>query len=154
MGTFMTSIKVGISVAVSVLISKLLNLEYPFFVALAVIIPVQDTYISSLKAGKYRALGTIIGAILGVICYFIQPGSAIISGIGVAFIIFLCDLLKWPQSGPIGGIVFMSIMVNLKGKNPIYYSFSRVIDTLIGVCVTLAVHYLLSFKKRKIYKTH
>lgn len=111
--------------------------------------PIQDTFMTSIKSGKYRMLGTIIGAIVGVICYFIKPESAIVSGIGVAFIIYLCNLLKWPQSAPIGGIVFMAIMVNLKGKNPIYYSFSRVIDTLIGVCVSLVVHYLMSTKKRK-----
>lgn len=147
--TLIKGIKTGISVTIAILISKLLKLEFPFFVALAVIMPIQDNLMSSLKSGKYRMLGTIIGAIVGVIFYFIKPESAILSGIGVTLVIYLCNLLKAPQSAPIGGIVFIAIMVNIKDQNPLHYSFNRVIDTFIGVCVTIAVHYLLSSWKGK-----
>lgn len=149
MDKLMTSIKTGITVAIGIFVSKLLKLEYPFFVALAIMMPIQDNFQSSLKSSKYRMLGTVLGAIVGVICYFIKPESAIISGIGVALIVYLCYLFKWPHSGPIGSIVFIAIMVNLKGKNPIQYGFNRVIDTLIGVCVTLAVHFIMTFITKK-----
>jgi uncharacterized membrane protein YgaE (UPF0421/DUF939 family) len=147
----MSTIKTGISVFISILISKLLKLEFPFFVALAVIMPIEESFSSSFKSGKNRMVGTIIGALIGILFVLIKPGNPVLCGIGIVIIIYLCNLFKFGSSAPIGGIVFISIMVNLKGKNPFSYSMNRVVDTLIGVCIVIVVNYLIPSNNNKVF---
>lgn len=149
-----TIIKTGFSVFAAIAIAKLLNLKFPFFVALPVIMPVQDTFSSAIKSGMNRAFGTVIGAAVGVIIVLIKPENAILSGIGIIVIMYLCNLFKLSRAEAIAGIVFISIMVNLKGESPFHYSINRVLDTLIGICITIAVNFLVSSidSKSKIIK--
>lgn len=149
MGTKLTLIKTGISVFIAIAISKLLNLKYPFFVTLPVMVPIQDTFLSAVMSGKNRMIGTAIGALTGIVFVFIKPESAVLCGIGIAVIIYLCTRLKLNQSEAIAGIVFISIMVSLKGENPYRYSLNRVLDTLLGVCITIAVNYFITSKYNK-----
>lgn len=146
----MSTIKTGISVFISILLSRLLKLEFPFFVALAVIMPIEESFSSSIKSGKNRMLGTIIGALVGVLFVLVKPGNPLLCGVGIIIIIYLCNLFKFGPSASIGGIVFISIMVNLKGKSPFSYSINRVIDTLIGICIVIVVNYLMPANKNKI----
>jgi uncharacterized membrane protein YgaE (UPF0421/DUF939 family) len=139
-----TFIKTGTSVFIAIALSKLLKLKYPFFVALPVIMPVKDMFSFALKSGKNRAFGTVIGAIIGVIFVLIKPESAILCGIGIFIIMYICNLFKFSQAEPIAGIVFISIMVSLKGEDPYHYSFNRVLDTFIGICITITINYLIT----------
>lgn len=138
-----STIKTGISVCIAIFISRLLKLEYPFFVALAVIMPIEESFSSSIRSGKNRMIGTVIGAIIGTLFVLIKPGNPFLCGIGIIIIIYLCNLFKFGSSAAIGGIVFISIMVNLRGKAPLNYSINRVVDTLIGVCIVIVVNYLI-----------
>lgn len=137
------SIKTAIAIFLSVLISRIFRLEYPFFTAIAVIFSMENSIASSYKAGLNRLLGTLVGAFVGVIFVSIQPGSAVLSGIGMLVLIFICNVFKWDRAVSIAGVVFMSIMLNLNNKNPLQYSFNRVLDTLIGIMIAVAVNYLI-----------
>jgi uncharacterized membrane protein YgaE (UPF0421/DUF939 family) len=138
-----STIKTGISVCIAIFISRLLKLGYPFFVALAIIMPIEESFSSSIRSGKNRMIGTVIGAIIGTLFVLIKPGNPFLCGIGIIIIIYLCNLFKFGSSAAIGGIVFISIMVNLKGKEPLNYSINRVVDNLIGVCIVIVVNYLI-----------
>ena len=61
------TIKTGIAVTLSLLVSSLLKLEYPFFVAMTSIISMDKTAMNSMKMGRNRILGTFIGAIVGIL---------------------------------------------------------------------------------------
>ncbi|HEX3046384.1 MAG TPA: aromatic acid exporter family protein [Bacillota bacterium] len=137
------NLKTALAVFICMLISKILKLEYPFFVAIAAIISMENSLSNSFKAGKSRMLGTIIGASIGLICALIRPGSALLSGIGIIGVIYLCNFLKWRKPISIAGIVFMAVMISLRGKNPFFYSINRITDTLIGIIVAVAVNYLI-----------
>jgi uncharacterized membrane protein YgaE (UPF0421/DUF939 family) len=138
----MRNIKTAIAVCLCVFISKLLKLEYPFYAAIAAIISMESSITNSFKAGKNRMMGTIVGAFTGLIFASIQPNNALLCGLGIIVLIYICDQLKWHSSVTIAGIVFMAITVNLNGKNPLIYSANRIIDTFLGITVSLAVNYL------------
>jgi uncharacterized membrane protein YgaE (UPF0421/DUF939 family) len=139
----MRTIKTGIAVFLCMLISQTFRLEYPFYAAIAAIISTESSVSLSFKTGKNRMSGTLIGAVTGSIFAFIQPNNALLCGLGVVVLIYLCNLLKWPGSISIAGIVFIAIMVNLDGKSPLLYGLNRIIDTLIGISVALIVNYLV-----------
>lgn len=138
----MRNIKTAIAVCLCVFISKLLRLEYPFYAAIAAIISMGSSITNSFKAGKNRMMGTIVGAITGLIFASIQPNNALLCGLGIIILIYICDQLKWNNSVTIAGIVFMAITVNLNGRSPVLYSMNRIIDTFIGISVSLTVNYL------------
>ncbi len=127
----------------SILISKVLKLEYPFFTVIAAIFTMENALSSSYKAGVYRLIGTLVGAFVGVIFIYIQPGNALLMGIGTLVIIFICNTFKWDRAVPIAGVMFAAIMLNLNNKNPFQYSFSRVLCTFVGIAIAVAVNYLI-----------
>lgn len=137
------NIKTAIAVLLCVLASKALKLEYPFFTVIAAIFSMENSIASTYKAGLYRLIGTLVGAFVGVIFIYIQPGNAFLMGIGTILLIFICNTFNWDRAVPIAGVMFAAIMLSLNNKNPIQYSFSRVLDTFIGIVIAVAVNYLV-----------
>lgn len=127
----------------SVLVSKAFKLEYPFFTVIAAIFSMENSIANSYKAGINRLLGTLVGAFVGVIFVSIQPGNAFYMGIGTLLLIFICNIFKWNKAVPIAGVVFAAIMLSLNNKNPLYYSFGRVVDTFVGIVIAVAVNYIV-----------
>jgi uncharacterized membrane protein YgaE (UPF0421/DUF939 family) len=118
-------------------------MEYPFYAAIAAIICMQNTVEESFKVGRNRVLGTILGAVIGVIFYSIRPTSILLSGVGIMIVIYICNLVKWNKSVTIAGIVFCVIMTNLDGRDPFFYALNRVLDTLLGIIVAVLVNYFI-----------
>lgn len=145
----MRNIKTAIAVFISIILSKLFKMEYPFYAAIAAIISMQSSVEESFKTGRNRMLGTSIGAAVGFVCALINPGNAFVSAIGIVIVIYLCNLIKWKEASSIGGVVFLAIMLNLKGNNPLWYSINRLLDTFLGIIVAIAVNYFIIPPKSK-----
>ncbi|WP_159434240.1 FUSC family protein [Peptoclostridium litorale] len=139
----MRNIKTATAVFLCVATSNALGMEYPFYAAIAAVISMKTSMANSFKVGKNRMMGTAVGALTGLLFALIQPGNAILCGIGMVVLIYICNVLKWNDSVTIAGIVFMAIMVNMDGKNPFEYSISRLIDTFMGISIALTVNYML-----------
>ncbi|MBL4936645.1 FUSC family protein [Clostridium sp. YIM B02515] len=140
----MRNIKTAIAVVISMIISKLLNMEYPFYTVIASIISMQSSVEASFKAGRNRMLGTLIGALIGFILSSIMPGNIILIGIGIVAVIYICNIFNWEQSTSIACVVFCAIMINLKGGSPFFYSVNRLVDTFIGITVAVGVNYFIA----------
>lgn len=145
----MRNIKTAIAVFISIILSKLFKMEYPFYAAIAAIISMQSSVEESFRAGRNRMIGTLIGAVVGFICALINPGNAFVSAIGIVIVIYLCNLLKWKESSSIGGVVFLAIMLNLKGNSPLWYSINRLFDTFLGIIVAIVVNYFIIPPQKK-----
>lgn len=139
----MRNIKTAISVFICLILSKLFNIQYPFYAAIAAIISMQSSITDSLKAGKSRMLGTFIGAVVGLLFALIKPGSIILTSIGIIIVIYICNLLKWRDSISIAGVVFLAIMMNLSKGSPLLYSVNRLADTFLGIIVAMTVNYFI-----------
>lgn len=134
------TIKTGIAVTLAALSCQILHLEYPFYAVIAAIISMDTSVDGSIKAGKNRMLGTMVGAILGVIMVCIDPSNAFLCGIGVMLLIMICNQLQWKGSIVIGGTVLAVILFNLNGRDPLWYSISRLLDTAVGILASLVVN--------------
>ncbi len=145
----MRNIKTAIAVCISILISEILNMEYPFYAAIASVISMQGSVEGSLKAGKNRMVGTSIGAFVGFIFSSIMPGNILFIGIGIVCVIYLCNLFNIKEASSIGCIVFCAIMINLKESNPLFYSINRLLDTFVGIIVSIVVNYCITPPKDK-----
>jgi uncharacterized membrane protein YgaE (UPF0421/DUF939 family) len=120
-----------------------LKLKNPFFVALPVFTTISDTLTESYLLGRSRLLGSMVGAAIGLLCALIRPGDILLSGLGIAMIIFTCHFVKWENATGFGVIIFLSIMIVIKGQNTFMYSLERLYQTVIGIIIVLVINGLI-----------
>ncbi len=149
----MRTIKTSIAVTISITLAYILKLNSPFFVGVAAIIAMQDNLVDSYRMGRNRVLGTILGAVVGLLGSLISAGNPIIIGIGIIIVIHLCNKLGWNKSISIASIVFISITLNVEEGSELYYSLNRILDTIVGIVVAVIVNFIISppLTKDKIY---
>lgn len=133
------TIKTGIAVTLSIIVARILHLEYPFFIAMTALISMDKTMGNSLKMGRNRIMGTFFGACIGIGLSYIDRGNPILCGIGMILLIQLCNATGLKGSITIGGIVMVAIMVHTD-KTPIFYGFHRTLDTAIGASLSFLVN--------------
>lgn len=137
------NIKTALTVVICVLLGEIGPFSSPFFMALAGIITVQVSTIDSFNMGRNRIQGTIVGATVGLLFALIGPENPILAGIGIIVVIQICDRFHMNSAIQIATVVFMAIMVNMGGNDPVVYSLSRLVDTSVGVIVALLVNYFI-----------
>ncbi len=140
----MRNVKTALAVFLCVVIFQVLNLGSSFYAAIAAIISMQSSVVDSFMTGKNRMLGTLLGAIIGLIFALIGPGNPLLIGIGIIIIISISNWLDWNSSISIAGVVFLAVMINLNGKSPWSYSFNRIVETLIGISLAVLINYFIS----------
>ncbi len=140
----MRTLKTAITVVLCVALGHASPYASPFFIALAGIITIQVSTIDSYKMGRTRILGTVVGALVGLVFAVIGPENPLLAGVGIVVVIQICDKLKWNPAIQIATVVFMAIMTNMRGHDPLTYSLSRLADTSIGVLVALGINYFIA----------
>lgn len=139
----MRTIKTSLVVAIGLLLSKLLRLEYPYYVAITAIICTQNTLHGSFTMAKNRTLGTIIGSILGIIFVYAFSYSPLTSGIGTLVLIYFLNIIKLEDAFRISCVVYLSTFISSKGS-PIMYGVDRTLATIIGILLALGVNLFVS----------
>ena len=142
----MRTIKTAVATVIAVIVSGFIGAESPFFMVIAAILTMQFTVADSFKNGKTRVLGTLLGAALGLLMTFILPRNPLGIGIGILAVIYVCNLLRWNQAIPIASVVFLSIIISEHESRMqiVQFSFSRILDTLVGIGIALAVNYFVA----------
>lgn len=148
-GIGIKNLKTSLAAFLSVGISYLLKLEFPFFTAISALFTIESSKVTPLKAGITRMLGSLVGASVGVGLVLIKPGDVILCGLGVMLIIYICDILKWDKAIPIAGVIFMAIMLGKDIKNPLQYSLNRILNTFAGIVIAVAIDYLIPSARKE-----
>lgn len=139
------AIRVGVAASLCMLVSNLLKLKFPFFVLLPAVMPISTFFGETVKFGINRIIGSTIGAIVGVVLATIQSQNILLVGLGVILIVYVCNYLKWDSTTSIACLVFVSIIVGVKGTLAFEYSVHRLLDTFIGISITTIVnHYIFN----------
>ncbi|WP_243135776.1 HAD hydrolase family protein [Acetobacterium tundrae] len=143
--------KTFIAVYVCFLIYLLLGKQGdPFYSAIAAILCMQNYVSNSFKVAANRTVGTFIGGIMGM-CLLILEKSFLPTDLPVLqyFIVSLCIIpliyftvrVKKSTASYITCVVFLSItVVHGADVNPYMFAINRMIDTLIGIFVSLGIN--------------
>lgn len=151
-----------IKTALAVFLCLLLFPNEPFFACLTTVFCIQDTVSNSVTMAINRGLGTILGAIIGllflIVCRFLTYNIDIYIirklfvyitiSIGIICVICLCNLLKKPGAINISCIAFLAVTTAHAFANPIHYSLNRIIETLFGIFIGLLVNKFISPPKK------
>jgi hypothetical protein len=132
-----------------------------FYSQLAALWCMQD-YVKESKDKAYqRTIGTIIGALYGLVVLIIFSDakiesvsknileSIVISGM-IVLIIYTTVLINKKNASYFSCVVFVSIVVNhISDANPYLFVWNRFLDTMIGLLLGVAVNsFRLPYKKR------
>ncbi len=140
----MRTVKTAVAVGLGVFIAQALNLQSPFFVAIAAIITLQGNLVDSFGIARDRMLGTVFGALMGLGGAWLAPGNPFVVGLGVALIIYILNLLKWNRAIVIATVVFVYMMVGYREDPSLMDSLHRMLDTFVGIVVAVVVNFAIS----------
>lgn len=150
------TVKTVISVFLCFLIDSYRSNSVPFYAAIAAILCIQPDIENSMIVAKNREISTIIGGLCGMVFlsierlfFTIQPElfRELILSIMLIPIIYLSVILKQRKGTFLMCVVFLCVTVtHERDINPICFAWNRVIDTSLGIGVSLCVNSIL-FRK-------
>ena len=151
----MRNIKTAISATLCALIYLLIDRNPTFACIGAVFGMGSDTNDSKLNGGN-RLFGGVIGMLLfPVYCLFYPDGKmrALILAflfVGIIVLVQISLFLRWPGAIQPGGVVLCIILFNTPVDTYIQYSLNRILDTAIGVILSILINYLFP-RERVVY---
>lgn len=143
----MRNIKTSVSVFICLLIFEIVNRDNSFYACVAAIICMQPTLENSFKIGVNRTIGTLLGGLFGAIMLGI--GDAYISDkvliflipLSIMVLIQLCVSLNRKEAVAMSCIVFLGIVISHRASGDyVWHTINRIIDTIIGIIVAVAVN--------------
>lgn len=132
----------------------------PTFACIGAIFGMGSDMGNSWLNGGNRLFGTIIGGVLGMIlfrgyiCFYpdgsTHPALLLFLFVGVVLLILASQFFKWPGAVQPGGVVLCIILFNTPVATYISYSLNRMLDTGIGVIISLLIN--LIFPRERVLK--
>ncbi|MPM72484.1 hypothetical protein SDC9_119460 [bioreactor metagenome] len=124
----------------------------PAFACIGAVFGMGTDMPNSRLHGGNRFFGTIIGGLLGMglfrLYLLIQPDGAAtwkllpLLAVGMIVLVVISDLF-WPGAVQPGGVVLSILLYKSPPDTYISYALNRMVDTGIGVAMSLLVNYLL-----------
>ncbi len=121
----------------------------PCFACIGAVFGMGSAIKTSLRSGGNRILGTVMGGLVAIPFYplyqqqtFGIPGFVYLT-LGLAVILILGQLLGSGGGIQPGAVVFFVVLLTVKEDNFVMYTLNRMIDTVIGVSVSLVINAVL-----------
>lgn len=150
------TIKTVLSVFISLLLCDLLLNSKAFYAVIAAILCMQSDMNKSWIEAIYREIATLIGGGFGIVFLFCErllffSSWAVIRWLIVSImlipIIYLSVYLNLKKGTYLMCVVFLSIvLVHNLDINITDFAFRRILETSIGIVVSLSVNYFFKFK--------
>lgn len=152
-GIGMRIIKSAIAILICYLIDMLRgNQGMVFYSQLAALWCIQMYRVNTKQNALQRTIGTVVGALYGLIYLLISPFfinkqtfsqafSAVVISAMIILVLYTTVVLKKQQSAYFSCVVFLSIVVNhVQDSNPYLFVLNRFLDTMIGIAVGIIVN--------------
>lgn len=155
----MRIIKTVIAVFVCSIIGWLRG-EMTFFSMIAAVLCMQKSAEKTVTTSFNRIMGTAVGGLYGVMVLFIEtqvhaqkimPLYCLIVSLMLIPVILTTIAIKKPSTAAFACVVFLSTTIYHVGDaDPYTYALNRMLDTVIGIVVALAVNLAMPGPKQKV----
>lgn len=136
-------IKTGIAVTACVAAAHVLKLQEPFIAVIATVMSMEKSIDMSVKSGRNKMIGAVIGSALGCAFAAVSPANAGLCGIGIILTLYLCHLLRLTGAATLSCFSFAAVMFGAAGVEPWRFASASVIDCLFGIAVAIVVNLIL-----------
>ncbi|MGN0141277.1 MAG: HAD hydrolase family protein [Roseburia sp.] len=156
----MRIIKSAVAVLLCFLVSFLRgNRGIVFYSQLAALWCIQMYVENTKKNAIQRIIGTVVGALYGLLFLLVKLGTgwdsrwldALVISVMIVVVLYTTVVMKKKQASYFSCVVFLSIVVNhITDVNPYLFVWDRFLDTLIGILIGVLVNsFELPREKRK-----
>ncbi len=146
----MRNIKTALSACICAFVYQLID-RNPTFACIGAIFGMGNDMDSSKLNGGNRLFGTLYGGLIGMAIFAIyiqiypdgkmRPMILPFLFVGVILLIKISLLMNWPGAIQPGGVILCIILFNTPADTFVPYSINRILDTGIGVAISLGVNY-------------
>jgi uncharacterized membrane protein YgaE (UPF0421/DUF939 family) len=136
-------IKTGIAVTLCVAVSFFLKLDQPLFAVVATVMSMGKSIDASVRSGKYKLIGMLIGVAIGCFFAFLSPANAGLCGVGIMITLYLCHFFKLNGAATLACFAFAAMMFNPAAVIHVVswdYALACVVDSAIGVVIALVIN--------------
>ena len=148
------NIKTAISATLCAFIYMCID-RNPTFACIGAVFGMDNSLPASLKTGGNRLIGTIIGGFIGMGFFslstflpFQNIVQIILLFIGIILLIYISQILHFAGAIQAGAVVFYIVMLNTPDDQYVSYALNRMLDTGIGVTMSICINYI-GMKKHK-----
>lgn len=157
----MRSIKTAISATLCAVLYVLIGRNATFACIGAVFGMEADSSATPWRTGANRLIGTIIGGFLGMGLFYLKLHltsklmEIVLLMVGIILLIYISQVLGCAGAIQGGAVVFYIVMLNTPSNQYVSYALSRMLDTGVGVGVSVMINVLhLKMFKNIGYPTH
>lgn len=148
-------IKTGIAITMSLYVAILLGVEPPTYAAIAAIAAIQPSIYESYQSVISNLRGSLIGAIMAVIFYYMIGSSPFVIGLVVVVVMAIQMRFKTQTTITLPAVTVIAIMAGSPSGTDhfLFYAFKRFSLALIGVGSSFVVNFVFlppKFEKRLI----
>ena len=133
-------IKTGIAATLCVAVCSLLKLDEPFLAVIAAVLSMGRSIDFSVRSGKNKMIGVLIGTAIGFGCASISPANAGLCGLGVILSLYLCQVLRLEGAGSLTCFAFAAVLFGSAQQQPALYAVVSAENALIGIAASIAVN--------------
>ena len=140
-------LKTAICVVLCLIAYHFLKREGIMLALTATIFSMHDSVEKSIESAKFRILGTLVGGLFGAGFIFLNLTSGnffmflVLVFLGTILFFYICNVAGIKQASGLGTIVFLIIMIDAGQElNPLMYSLNRVIDSLVGIIISVIIN--------------
>ena len=146
-------VKSALAVALCMIVNLIRGNEgMVFYSQLAALWCIQMYRDKTLNNAILRTIGTIIGAMYGlifilsfpIVTTYIKPSVwlyAIFVFISIIAVIYTTVIINKKQAAYFSCVVFLSIVINhIEDSNPYIFVWNRFLDTMIGICIGIFIN--------------
>ena len=134
----------------------------PTFACIGAVYGMGNDMPHSWQQGGNRLIGTIIGGFLGMGLFwlyllFTPTGEermllVPLTFVGVVILICLSQFFQWPTAVQPGSVVLCIILFNTPTDTYVSYALNRMVDTGVGVMMSLVINCLLPRERLDVWK--
>ena len=136
-------IKTGIAVTVCVAISNMLKLDQPYLAVIATVLSMGKSIDMSVRSGKNKMIGVLIGSALGCGLAMISSGNAGLCGVGIIIALYLCQLFHLDGAAPLTCFAFAAVMFSATGPKPWDPALMCAENAMLGIAVAVIVNLIV-----------
>ncbi len=146
----MRNVKTTLAVAICIIVYWYVDRPGGLILAcIAAIVSMQSTIEEAMSESVKRIAGTLFGGILGAVLVSINSVhtgriiNLLAAALGTMLIIFLCNLLGYPQIISMSLVVFLIVVFDPSLTHPFSYAMNRVLDSGIGIAISVVINLII-----------
>lgn len=128
-------LKTGIAAVLALVVADVLHIEYGYWAVISAVIAMQMNVADAIEMCLYRFIGTVMGAVMGVIAIMLFPDTPVWNGVALFVTTGLCAFLtRWDPRYRMAAItVSIVILASAGHAGRIDVGLFRVLEIAIGV---------------------